>query len=110
MALNEEESNGCPVQKWNKRRRAQPNAPRREEDRGKVPFHMPFILNEMNMGVWSCVRMAALQDMMKVTDITPTNLKAQMVPYHAYGRTYSTPSNAICLVGRRAWEDVWNTQ
>ncbi|VDP44783.1 unnamed protein product [Heligmosomoides polygyrus] len=100
MALNIAKINGYPVQSWQRRRRRQANAPRREEERNKVPFCVPFISDEMSTEIRKCVRAADLQDMVRIIDVPPTNLKAQLVRNRVYDRTCSTPSCVVCPNGK----------
>lgn len=79
MAAGIAEGNRYPVKHWRKDRKLQANALVRREDRGKVPFCVPLISDDVSVEIRRHLRPADLQKMLRVTDVPSRSLKVQLV-------------------------------
>ena len=73
---------------------------RHEGEETKVPFCVPFISDDLSAAIRSCVKKAGLQEMVRVVDIPPSNLKQRLVRNRLYDRLCTTPSCVICPYGK----------
>ncbi|EYC36984.1 hypothetical protein Y032_0838g2611 [Ancylostoma ceylanicum] len=65
----------------------------------KIAFCLPFISDEMSKKVKASLRKADLEDH-RVIDISPANLKTQLVRNRLYDRLCVTPNCVICTFGK----------
>lgn len=93
-------TNGYPTEAFHGRRRGRAvvTAAQAQEE-GKIPFCIPFLSDETSASIRTCLRKAGLQDLVRVIEIPPTNLKGQLVRNRLYDRTSTTPSCVVCPLG-----------
>ncbi|VDO87317.1 unnamed protein product [Heligmosomoides polygyrus] len=104
-------SNGYVAENMPRRGRRPPAASihSAQEERNKVPFSVPFITDALSTQVRDCVRRAELDDLVRVIDIPPANLKARLVRNRLYDNTCTTPSCMVCPYGKEGDCRVFGT-
>ncbi|EYC15226.1 hypothetical protein Y032_0037g3400 [Ancylostoma ceylanicum] len=63
---------------------------------GKIPFYLPFISDDVSTAIRQCLRRSALNNVVSVVEIPPSNLKRQLVRYRMYDRFCITPNCIDC--------------
>ncbi|EYC28547.1 hypothetical protein Y032_0007g3282 [Ancylostoma ceylanicum] len=66
----------------------------------KIAFCLPFISDEVSTAIRQCLRRAALDKYVTVVEISPNNLKRQLIRNRMYDRIFSTPKGVVCPEGR----------
>ncbi|VDO88034.1 unnamed protein product [Heligmosomoides polygyrus] len=65
-------------------------------ERNPQCLQVPFITDALSAEVRDCVRKAELDDLVRVVEIPPANLKAQLVRNRLYDSACTTPSCMVC--------------
>ncbi|VDP09413.1 unnamed protein product [Heligmosomoides polygyrus] len=81
----------------------QPRAPariHRAQLRGQIAFTVPFISDALSAQVRECVRKTDLGGIVRVVEVPPANLKAQLVRNRLYDCDCETPSCVVCPFGK----------
>ncbi|EYC07252.1 hypothetical protein Y032_0071g551 [Ancylostoma ceylanicum] len=66
----------------------------------KIPFYLPFISDEVSTAIRQCLRRSALNKVVSIVEIPPSNLKRQLVRNRMYDRFCITPNCVVCPTGR----------
>ncbi|EYC06559.1 hypothetical protein Y032_0075g959 [Ancylostoma ceylanicum] len=66
----------------------------------KIPFYLPFISDEVSTAIRQCLRRSALNKVVSIVEIPPSNLKRQLVRNRMYDRFCITPNCVVCPIGR----------
>ncbi|EYC17627.1 hypothetical protein Y032_0030g2180 [Ancylostoma ceylanicum] len=61
---------------------------------------LPFIFDEVSTAIRQCLRRSALNNIVSVVEIPPSNLKRQLVGNRMYDRLCITPNCVICPPGK----------
>ncbi|EYB98991.1 hypothetical protein Y032_0126g1343 [Ancylostoma ceylanicum] len=66
----------------------------------KITICLPFISDEVSTAIQQCLRRSALNNIVSVVKIPPSNLKRQLLRNRMYDRFYITPNCVICTTGK----------
>ncbi|XGW16426.1 hypothetical protein V3C99_001696, partial [Haemonchus contortus] len=94
-------TNGYPLKEQSLRRppRSRPHG-HTDESLEKVTFCLPFVSDSVSSDVRTALRKCGLDDMVRVVEVPPTNLRKKLVQNRSYDRLCITPHCVICPNGR----------
>ncbi|WKY02527.1 hypothetical protein Q1695_016084 [Nippostrongylus brasiliensis] len=73
---------------------------RRQLNDSRIVFKVPFVSDEVGTEIRNCVRKAGLDNMIRVVEVPPSNLKARLVRNRLYDSVCRTRQCIVCPNGK----------